>query len=323
MFRQTGPCTAEIKVFRNNDWVWQEVRLVRTDINYLSKKITPYTKVSAPVIEKKYGRYFLRFALSNEIEFPEVSVFDRRVCAVDLGLNHDAVCSVLDSHGTVLARKFINFAREKDSVNSALHRVSVFQRLHGSHDSGFLWMIAKNRNQNLAAQTAHAIVSFARDHQCHVIVMEHLETSGKKHGSKKQKLHMWKHQSIQKTVESLAHREGIRISRVCAWNTSKLAFDGSGTVERGVSTKNVDRHKYSNGRETVLKPRGSYSVCRFKNGKIYNCDLSASYNIGARYFIREIFNEVSDVPAEVCGIGSGTRRTLSDLWKLDKFLYLS
>lgn len=33
-----------------------------------------------------------------------------------------------------------------------------------------------------------------------------------------------------------------------------------------------------------------------QNGKVYNCDLSASYNIGSRYFIREI---LKSLPAKV------------------------
>ena len=33
-------------------------------------------------------------------------------------------------------------------------------------------------------------------------------------------------------------------------------------------------------------------LCRFSNGKIYNCDLSASKNIGARYFIRVFLKSV-------------------------------
>jgi hypothetical protein len=50
---------------------------------------------------------------------------------------------------------------------------------------------------------------------------------------------------------------------------SNLAYDGSGVVLRG-------------------KDAGfsTYELCKFGNGKIYNCDLSASYNIGASYFIR-------------------------------------
>ena len=39
---------------------------------------------------------------------------------------------------------------------------------------------------------------------------------------------------------------------------------------------------------TVVRDPGNHSLCTFQNGKRYNCDLSASYNIGARYFIREL-----------------------------------
>ena len=71
----------------------------------------------------------------------------------------------------------------------------------------------------------------------------------------------------------------MHVSRICAWGTSRLAFDGSGSVLRG--------------READL---GSYSVCQFRTGKIYNCDLNASYNLGARYYIREL---LKSVPAKV------------------------
>jgi IS605 OrfB family transposase len=111
----------------------------------------------------------------------------------------------------------------------------------------------------------------AVQYNCDVIVFEHLEIKGKIRGSKKQRLQMWKKNTIQKVVEHKAHKNGIRISRVCAWNTSKLAYDGSGVVLRG--------------RDANLP---TYELCRFNNNKIYNCDLSASYNIGARYFIREM-----------------------------------
>ncbi|MDD6559818.1 MAG: IS200/IS605 family accessory protein TnpB-related protein [Lactimicrobium massiliense] len=195
--------------------------------------------------------------------------------------------------------------REKDSLSNALHRVSVFQSLHGSHDSGRLWNIAKRRNANLVHQIAREIVNFAIAYECDVIVMEHLDTKGKKRGSKKQKLAMWKHADIQKTVESLAHHYGIRISHVNAWGTSRLAYDGSGRVRRG---------------REVSKDT-PYDVCVFKSGKIYNCDLSASYNIGARYFIRGVFMESPNLMTKVSGIGSGTQRTLAVLWKINRVLY--
>ena len=98
------------------------------------------------------------------------------------------------------------------------------------------------------------------------IVFEFLEMKGKVRGSKRMRLHIWRKRDVQKRCEHMAHRNGIRISRVCAWKTSRLAYDGSGAVVR-----DPDNH----------------SLCTFTNGKQYDCDLSAAYNIGARYFIRE------------------------------------
>ena len=113
----------------------------------------------------------------------------------------------------------------------------------------------------------------AEEFKADVIVFEHLDRSGKKKESKKQRLHLWKAIYVQAITESKAHRQGIHISRVCAWGTSRLAFDGSGKVKRGKES---------------LKCSDNYSLCEFVTGKVYNSDLNASYNIGARYFIREI-----------------------------------
>lgn len=108
-----------------------------------------------------------------------------------------------------------------------------------------------------------------------VIVFEHLDRTGRKHGSKKQRLHLWRSQYVQSIVTDKAHRLGMRISRICAWGTSRLAYDGSGRVLRG--------------KEAELP---TYSLYRFQSGKVYNRDLSASYNIGSRYFIREILKSL-------------------------------
>ena len=55
-FRNMTDDTAEIKVFRNNDWVWQKVRLNHSDLKYLKKK-APVDKWSAPSLVKKHGGY--------------------------------------------------------------------------------------------------------------------------------------------------------------------------------------------------------------------------------------------------------------------------
>ena len=294
-----------IKVYRNNDWVWQEIRLSNSDLKYIENK-APLDLWSAPVLEKKYGHYELRFTREFQVELSDKEISKQKVCAVDLGVTNDATVSVLDVHGTVLSRKFINCGKEKDFVTNALNRVSSFQKEHGSHDTKRLWNIAKRRNLNLAHLIAHKIVDYAKENNCDVIVFEHLDTKGKKKGSKKQKLSMWKHQDIQNTTERLAHSFGIRIARVCAWNTSKLAYDGSGVVLRG---KKVSEDT-------------PYDVCKFQNGKTYNCDLSASYNIGARYFIKELIKIYPNIMTEVSDIGSGTSRTLSTLWNIDSIIMI-
>ena len=102
-------------------------------------------------------------------------------------------------------------------------------------------------------------------------------------------------------MESLAHQYGLRIAHICAKNTSRPAYDGSGKVDRG----------------RYVSENTPYDICRFSTGKLYHCDLNASYNIGARYFLRAMLKALPDTTAEDPGIGSGTRRTLSDLWKLN------
>ena len=117
---------------------------------------------------------------------------------------------------------------------------------------------------------------------------------------------MWKKNSIQEKVEHKAHRQGIRVSHICAWNTSRLAYDGTGQVLRG--------------KEAGYKTN---EICKFSSGKIYNCDLSACYNIGARYFIRELEKSTSakkwsDIVAKVPECQKRTQCTYNTLVEILK-----
>jgi len=132
-----------------------------------------------------------------------------------------------------------------------------------------LWANVKGTNEDISVKTAQFIINVAHDCGADVIVMEKLDKRGKKRRSKKQRLHHWRSQYVQAMVVNKAHRLGMHVSHVCARNTSRLAYDGSGKVLRG--------------EEAELK---SHSMCKFQTGKVYNCDLNATYNIGARYFIR-------------------------------------
>lgn len=281
-----------LKLFVNNDWIWVPFTLKHTDMNYIRKQSVG-SKLSVPMLEKKHKKWFLRFSFEENVKLTNSKDV---VLAVDLGLNTDATCCVMNKEGTVLKRKFINFKSDKDSLYHTLNKIKKVNRLQGPKNTSKLWRIAKFKNDELARHVANAISELALEYQVNVIVFEHLNMQGKKRGANKQKLHMWKKNMIQQLVLHKAHRHGIRISRVCPYNTSKLAYDGSGYVLRG-SKANLP----------------TYELCQFVNGKIYNCDLSASYNIAARYFIREIEKSISVMKwsQAVANVKSLAKRTLN------------
>ena len=258
--------TVYLKLYRNHDWIFVPFKLKHTDMKHIRKHCDT-SKMSVPTLERRNKKWFLRFCFEDKVSLPKKT---DTVLAVDLGINTDATCSVMDKDGTVLARKFINFKSEKDHLYHTLNKIRKSSRIYGCTSTKKLWRHAKFHNDELARKIAKSIVDYTSMMHVDTIVFEHLDTKGKKKGKSKQKLHMWKKNTIQKIVQNKAHRCGIRIARVCAFYTSKLAYDGSGTVLRGMDAN-----------------LPTYELCRFPNGKVYNCDLSASYNIGARFFIRE------------------------------------
>ena len=72
---------------------------------------------------KKKNKYYLRFAFKENVPIDKTPIANQRILAVDLGVNNDAVCSVMDANGTVLNRKFINFHSEKDRLYHTLNKI--------------------------------------------------------------------------------------------------------------------------------------------------------------------------------------------------------
>ena len=307
MYIRTEDNTARIKIFHKNDWVWLDVELNNQDVKYI-KNHCNLKKEYVPTLKKQGKCWYLVFPFEDKVEFQKVDIQDQIICAVDLGLNNNATCSIMQSDGTVVGRKFVNLATEKDHLYKALNRVKKAQQ-NGARRCPTLWKHVNDLNTDISRKTAKEIIDFAVLYNADVIVFEHLDTQGKKKGKGKQKLALWRKQEIQKLVEHKSHILGIRISRICAWNTSKLAFDDSGKVERGTYIQNgVEKY--------------NYSICTFQNGKQYHCDLNASYNIGARYFIRELLKSDSvmrRLPSQTkdSDYGTGTTRTLSTLIRLN------
>lgn len=296
---------AKIKIYKDNDWVWLPIQLKHTDMQYIRKHLTG-KKMSAPVLEHKHHKWFLRFSFESESKLNNTPINEQTILAVDLGINTDATCSVMRSDGTILARKFINFASDKDHLWHTLNKIKRQSKENGSYSTTRLWNYARRCNEELARKIARSISDYALEMQVDTVVFEHLDIKGKKRGFRKERLQMWRKNSVQDIVEGKAHRAGIRIRRVCAWNTSRLAFDGSGEILRG-------------------KDAGfpSNKMCRFGNGKIYNCDLSASYNIGARYFIGQKEKTISakkwsDIVAKVPECAKRSRCVYATLLQINK-----
>ena len=300
-FIRTGTYTARIKAFVRNTWDWVDVTLRKCDVDYITRHCSD-RKECVPTLSKNGKNWSLDFSFEKYVALTDKPSTERRILAVDLGINNAATCCVMDSDGTVVARIFLSMRTEYDCLDHALTLIRRAKQ-NGARRMPALWANANGINRNISEMTARFIVTEARSHGCDTVVMEHLNLVGKKKGSKKQRLHHWRAKYVQRIVTDRCHLYGMRVATVCACNTSKLAFDGSGEVLRGNNSK---------------KTNGSWSLCEFQSGKVYNCDLNASYNIGARYFIREILGVMSErarseAEAKVPALLKRSTCTLSDL----------
>lgn len=279
MYVRTDTYTARVKAFIHNTWDWVEVSLRKSDVDYILHHCSG-RKECVPTLRRRGKRWYLDFPFEETVELNDTPIEDQTILAVDLGINNPCVCMAMRSDGTILGRKFLSLPREQDCLTHSLNRIKKAQQ-HGARHTPRLWAKANGINDNIAVKTAAFIMETAQKYNCDVIVMEALDLHGRKYGPKKQSIHLWRAQYVEHMVEDKAHRLGMRFSTVCETNTSALAFDGSGRVTRGVYVKNSVHVK-------------NHSMCKFPTGKEYHCDLNASYNIGARYFVREILKSLPE-----------------------------
>jgi len=305
MWKKIEDGKAQIKVFKNNDWVW-------IDINYSTKSLKSGQnyrflnfKEQNPTLIKKGKKYFLHISYEITVKLNSTPLKKQKVIGVDLGLTNSAVCSCIDYDGTVLDRVFINQSKEKDQLS---HRVNKLSKAKGK--SGTFnkkpnhWRRINNLQKFIVQDTVDKIINFAIKNEADIIVFEYLgkmRLPKNSYGAKRLrgKLQFWAKLKIQQKVGEKAHSFGIRYSRVLARGTSMYAYDGSGLL-----TRNYKK-----------------DIAIFTNGKKYHCDLSASYNIGSRYFTRAILKPLSEksrlqVEAKVPQLVDRTSHTLFSLIKL-------
>lgn len=301
LFRNFDPIkqTVELKVFKNGDWVYETYKLKTSDCTYYQTYLTG-KKQNVPFIQKKGRRFYASFSYEEKVELVKDESISK-ICAVDLGLNTDATCTIMGQDGTVYARTFISFSKEHDRLNTQQGRIKRNQK-RGSRHNKRLWRSVAGISQDIADKTVKAILDFGNEYGVDVFVLEYLEFKGK---NIVKRAHFWRYKRIYKVLAQRAHQYGLRIARVNARYTSRLAFDGSGWSKRG--------------RE--IAPETPYALMEFPNGKTYNADLNASYNIGARFFIRHLLKTVTAtqrlaLEAKVPQVAKRSICTLSDLINL-------
>lgn len=254
--------SAEIKVYKKRDWQWERVK-----ISSLARRhLIPKVKQLSPTLVVKNGRA----SLSVPYQIPKLSKpITRRYCGVDLGINTAAVASVINESGDVVARKFIHDGKALDKRDKHLATISRKARQTKKLHKGFAklhYRKAAKINKNLANQTAKQIINFAIANHATTVVIENLRNwkprGGRKKSSLKQRFHNWVKGAIADRLEQIGTEYAIEISSVNARGTSKYAYDGTGEVKRD---------------------RGNYAMGTFQTSKRYAVDLSASYNIAARY----------------------------------------
>jgi putative transposase len=286
--------SAAIKVFTGTDWIWTTVGITghrQRHLNPNNKRKSPYLIVNGK------GCYLsVPFQIKTDIIKNSESVL-----AVDLGINTTATVSVFNFDGTVSHREFIHPGRDIDRRDKRLKRISRKASLTGKLQRGFargLYRKAGNINREIGQKVSARVIKIAKQYDVKYIVFEHLTgwrpRGGKKRSTLRQRFHGWLHRRIVKNTEMKWSEHGGKVVFVNPRGTSSYAYDGSGKLKRSSS---------------------NYELAVFASGKQYNCDLSASYNIGARFILKLLGgNSPQDDDGKKSSSSPRSRGTLSMLW---------
>jgi putative transposase len=269
--------TVDLKVWSGTDWIW--INNIGVKGHGLNRHQVQGNEMQSPalVVNKRTCQ------LSMPVQIKAVRLLESEsACSVDLGVNNAAVASIVGRDGTVKARKFINPARDidrRDRRRMMIKRKSrqTFNLTRQKLTRGFckgLYRKSSNINLEISRIVMRDIIGFAKTHDVKVIVFENLAgwkaKAGRRGSLQKQKFHLWCHCKIVELTQQRWNELGGLVVFINPKYTSAYAFDGSGKVRRS---------------------KINYSLAKFKNGKHYHADLSASYNIGARYWYAVIMGD--------------------------------
>ncbi|MGL4890640.1 MAG: hypothetical protein ACRC52_07545 [Aeromonas veronii] len=297
-FKLHGFEQVEIKVFTGTDWVWTTMPIISKRERHLVS--TNQMKSPSLIINDRGCHLSVPFECH-----PEKVKGSGLVVAVDLGINTTATVSVVSRDGTVIHREFIHPGRDIDRRDKRLKSVSQRAKKTmgkgGKLGKGFCkntYRKCRNINQQIGHSVSKKITDIARAYCADAIAFENLKgwkpKGGKKRSNLKQRFHGWlKSLIVELTERKWAELGGKTITVIAAY-TSKLAYDGSGTVKRG---------------------KTNYALATFSSGKQYNCDLNGSYNIAARGWQKlDSRKDYEKRPSKSTGRLPRSWACLCDLW---------
>ena len=140
-FIRAGRNSVKLKVRIRNTWDWVEVELDKHDVDYIALHCAAPNELSL-ALRKRGKKWYLDFSFEEKVILDKVSLDTQRVLGVDLGINNACVCSVMDSKGTIIGRRFKKLPVEQDSLERALRRFRKAQS-NGAKRMPRLWARAK------------------------------------------------------------------------------------------------------------------------------------------------------------------------------------
>lgn len=261
----------QIKVFNGKEWIWERISVARKR----GRHLLPNTKSLSPSLVINRKGVFL--AVPFEVK-PSPSGKPEKVCGVDLGLNTIAVAAIVSPDGTVTARKFFNSCaadidRRDKRLQAIRHKARLTMGKTGKLYKGYcksIYRKAQNINRQICQLISKELISWVQSQGATVIVFENLKNwrpkGGKKGSTLRQRFHGWLKSRLVQLVADKFVELGGKVDFVFPRGTSSYAYDGSGQVKRD---------------------KKNYSLATFKSGKKYPADLNASYNIAARFWLKQ------------------------------------
>ena len=300
-YKLHGTARVEIKVVNESDWIWVTTNISRVRERHLvnsNKMLSP-----SLIFNENACHLSVPFECHPDRRKPKGNVV-----GVDLGINSTATIAVVNFNGTVIHREFIHPGRDIDRRDKRLRSISARAkktmgkggRLHKSFCAD-IYRKCRHINDQIGHTVSKRIVEIATQYNSQAIVFEHLKgwkpKAGRRSSTLRQRFHGWLKAKIRTLTEMKWRELGGKVIDVVAAYTSKLGYDGSGLVKRN---------------------RSNYAIARFANGRIYNADLNASYNVASRGIIRLTSrNDREDSTSKSSGKSPRSWAVLCDLWVRD------